>query len=168
MTRITHFHNRLHDIMHSFSVLQSCAILSVFYILIPFSQQLGALTGKKGNPRDAAQRIMDNLPDTKFFDKVIVYFIASKLSISKFLNDILNIDYKFNNYSNSTIPFFNSKSVLSSEYSFLQNNAGLTQCLRNLTECGMRNETPLLSKRYHAQYKLSFIIIIIKKLIHCQ
>merc|ERR1719341_32329 len=34
------------------------------------SQQLGALTGKKGNPRDAAQRIMDNLPDTKFFDKV--------------------------------------------------------------------------------------------------
>lgn len=34
------------------------------------SQQLGALTGKKGNPREAAQRIVDHLPQTKFFEKI--------------------------------------------------------------------------------------------------
>jgi len=33
-------------------------------------QQLSAVTGKKGNPREVAQKIVDQLPQTKFFEKI--------------------------------------------------------------------------------------------------
>ncbi|CAL1526025.1 unnamed protein product, partial [Lymnaea stagnalis] len=37
---------------------------------MPIAQQLGALSGKKVNPRDVAQAIVAKLPETKFFEKV--------------------------------------------------------------------------------------------------